>query len=139
MGTPEGPGYAAAMPSPPSPPRPRLVRPDEAPPAPAAPDRDGRRAASAWLLPLALAAALVAAAGWGLEARRATELAGRVAALEGALGAARAEIGARQRHLDLVRRAVVEAEAGMAALRVLAERDPAAAPEPSPAARPGGE
>lgn len=135
MGTPEGPGYAAGMSSPPSPPRPRLVRPDEAPPAPTAPGRGGRR--RAWLLPLALAAALVAAAGWGLEARRATGLAGRVAELEGALGAARAEIGARQRHLEEVRRAAVEAEAGMAALRALAERDPAAAPEAAPSARPG--
>jgi uncharacterized coiled-coil protein SlyX len=120
-----------SAPHPPS--RPRLVRPDDAPPAPA-----GAAARRAWLLPLALAAALVAAAGWGLAARRAITLEGQVAELSGALAAARAEISARQEHLEALRGAAAEVAASVAALRALAEQPPIpAAPVPPPAAAEG--
>lgn len=128
MGTTRRSATLPVMASPPTPPRPRLVRPDEPPPTPGPAEPAIRRT---WLLPLAIAAALVAAAGWGIEARRASGLAGQVTELTAALGAARAEIGARERHLESVRSAAAEAEAGVVALRALAERDPTAAVPPA--------
>jgi hypothetical protein len=115
------------------PPRPRLVRPEEpleAPPSPAP-----RRELPRWLLPaLLLAALVVAGVGWSSATRRAAALEARVAELAAALGAARAEIVARQRHLDAVRSAAAELEERVAALRALADRSPVPAPAaPAPA------
>jgi hypothetical protein len=82
-------------------------------------------------VPLAIAAALVAAAGWGLEARRAGALSDRVVALETQVRAQQAEIDARQRHLENVRGVTTAVEEQVSALRVLVERDPTAIP-PAP-------
>ena len=119
------------------PPGPRLVRPDDGPTAAAdAPRRTARRP---WLLALALAAALVAFAGWGITARRASGLEARVAELSGALDAARAEITARQRHLEALRGVAAEVEARVAELRTLAEQTPTApVVAPAPAGAPAG-
>lgn len=132
----------------PPPSRPRLVRPDEpsAPPlhaaAPAPPHRS-----RAWLPILAVVAALVAAGGWGLAARRATTLEARVGELESAVAAvraelagARSEIAAREQHLDALRDAAADVETRIAALRALAERGPApAAAAPGLEGAPGAE
>jgi hypothetical protein len=123
-------------PAPNPPPRPRLVRPDDAPPiAPAEAGRSPARPSR--LLPLALAvalaAALAAAVGWGVTARRAAGLEARLVELGAALETARAEITARQRHLEAVRGAAAEVEARVAALRALAEQPPA------PGAAPAGD
>ena len=117
------------VPTPPS--RPRLVRPEDAPAAASEPAQP--RARRLWLLPLALAAALVAAAGWGVTARRAAGLEARVAELGAALDAARAEITARQRHLEALRGAAAEVEARVAELRTLAEQTPTAPAAAAPA------
>jgi len=120
------------MPASTPPSRPRLVRPDEAlPPTAGTPRPSGRRA---WLLPLVVIVALLAAAGWGTASRRAAGLEAQVAELNGALEAARAEIAARQRHLEALRGAAAEVEARVAALRTLAEQPPTApvaAPAPA--------
>jgi hypothetical protein len=94
----------------------------------------------AWrLLPVLLAVALlVAAAGWGLAVRRAAGLEARVAELTGTLAAARAEIEARQRHLEALRGAAAEVEARVAELRALADRTPTAPVDPAPAEVPPG-
>jgi len=121
----------------PPPSRPRLVRPDEPVDPPAGEARPSGR--PGWLLPLALAATLIAAAGWGIEARRAAHLQARVVELGGALDAARAEITARQRHLEALRSAAAELEARVGALRTLAERSPTApSAAPAPAETPAG-
>jgi hypothetical protein len=106
------------------------VRADDTPPPAAGPPP---RAAArwSWLLPLAIAAALVAAGGWGLEARRSSQLADEVTRLDAALQAAQAEIGARTRHLASVRSAAARVEEEMAALRALAEQDPRSTPAPA--------
>jgi len=120
------------MPASTPPSRPRLVRPDEAlPPTAGTPRPSGRRA---WLLPPVVIVALLAAAGWGTASRRAAGLEAQVAELNGALEAARAEIAARQRHLEALRGAAAEVEARVAALRTLAEQPPTApvaAPAPA--------
>jgi len=120
------------MPASTPPSRPRLVRPDEAlPPTAGTPRPSGRRS---WLLLLVVIGALLAAAGWGTASRRAAGLEAQVAELNGALEAARAEIAARQRHLEALRGAAAEVEARVAALRTLAEQPPTApvaAPAPA--------
>ena len=119
------------------PPGPRLVRPEDGPSPPVAAPRPPTR--RAWLLPLALAAALVAFAGWGFSAHKASGLEARVAELSGALDAARAEITARQRHLESLRGAAAEVEARVAELRTLAEQTPTApVVAPAPAEAPAG-
>ncbi len=125
------------MPASTPPSRPRLVRPDEgSPPSPGAAPAPARWR---WLLPLALLAAFVAAAGWGAASRRAAGLEAQVHALSAALEAARAEITARQHHLEALRGAAAEVEARVGALRRLAEQAPTApvtTPAPAPAAAP---
>lgn len=130
----------------PPPPRPRLVRLDEAsaPPRDAAPARPRR--GRAWLPILAVVAALLAAGGWGLSARRAATLEARVGELEQAVAAvrselaeARAEITAREQHLEALRSAAADVEARVAALRALAEQGPARPAPPAPADAPGAE
>jgi hypothetical protein len=61
-----------------------------------------------------------------------------VAELGGALTAARAEIAARQRHLEALRGAAADVEARMAELRALAEQTPTAPVETPGAAAPAG-
>lgn len=134
-------GYAGAMVPPVTtpPPRPRLVRPADEPPAQVAagPTRPGRRSP---LLPAALAvataAALAAGGGWAVSSRRVAALESQVAELGGALDAARAEITARQLHLEELRGAAADLEDRVAALRVLAERAPTV---PAPPAVPAGD
>jgi hypothetical protein len=123
------------MPASPTPPGPRLVRADEAPPPAAAPPRPA--GGRAWLLPLIVLVALVAALGWGRASHRAADLEAQVTALTGALEAARSEITARQRHLEAVRGAAAEVEARVVELRALAERSPTA-PGALPPEAPGG-
>jgi len=125
------------MPASTPPSRPRLVRSDEAlQPAVGTPRASGRRA---WLLPLAVVVALVAAAGWATASRRAAGLEAQVAELSSALEAARGEIAARQRHLEALRGAAAEVEARVVALRSLAEQTPTAAvAAPPPAEAPAG-
>lgn len=87
-----------------------------------------------WLLPLAIAAALVAAGGWGLAGRRAAALTEQVAELEGRIRNQQAEIQARQDHLENLRSAAAAVEEQVSALRLLVDRDPAARmPAPDPA------
>lgn len=124
------------MPASPPPSRPRLVRPDDVSPPPDAARPTARRA---WLLPLALVAVVVAALGWGVASRRAAGLEAQVTTLSAALEAARAEITARQSHLEALRGATAEVEARVAELRRLAEQAPTApAAGPAPAAAPTG-
>jgi hypothetical protein len=127
------------MPATPPPSRPRLVRPDEPSPPPAEPSRARPPRGRGWLLALALAATLVAAAGWGSSSRRVAALEARVAELGGALTAARAEIAARQLHLEALRGAAADVEARVTALRALAAQTPAAPAEPPGAAPPGAD
>lgn len=87
-----------------------------------------------WLLPLAIAAALVAAVGWGLEGNRAAALRKQVAELEGRIRTQQAEIRARQDHLESLRGAAAAVDEQVSALRLLVDRDPTApAPAPPPA------
>jgi hypothetical protein len=117
-------------PTSPAAPGPRLVRPGDDEPS-ADPPVPQRRIG--WLLPLALAAALVAAAGWGLESRRAAALTAQVAGLETRLRAQQAEIAQRQRHLESIRSVTSAVEEQLSALRLLVDRDPAT---PAPARTP---
>ncbi len=107
---------------PPTAPRPRLVPTGEesssANPVPP-PDRS-----LGLLLPLAIAAALVAAVGWGLEARRVAALTEQVAALESRSQAQQAEIAARQAHLESLRSVAAAVEEQVSALRLLADQEP---------------
>ncbi len=115
-------------------PRPRLVKRAEDSTS-ADPVRVGRRLG--WLLPLAIAAALVAAIGWGLEGRRAAVLTEQVAELEAQVQVQRAEIAARQEHLESLRSVAAAVEEQVATLRLLVDRDPTApvSPPPPPDAR----
>ena len=116
---------------PPAAPRPRLVQPGgESSSADAVPpDRS-----IGWLLPLAIAAALAAAVGWGLEGRRAAALTEQVADLETRIEAQQAEIAARQDHLESLRNVAAAVEEQVSALRLLVDQDPTARlPEPTPA------
>jgi hypothetical protein len=82
---------------------------------------------------------LVAALGWGAASRRAAGLEARVDELTAALGTARAEITARQQHLESLRGAAAEVEARVAELRRLAEQTPTApVAAPAPPAAPTG-
>lgn len=110
---------------------PRLVKAGGEPPSvdPVPPDRR-----IGWLLPLAIAAALVAAGGWGLEGRRAAALTEQVAELEGRIRTQQAEIQARQDHLESLRSAAAAVDEQVSALRLLVDRDPTArVPAPNPA------
>lgn len=89
-----------------------------------------------WLVPLAIAAALVAAVGWSLEARRAGALSDQIVALESRVRVQQADIDARQRHLDNVRSVTTAVEEQVSALRILVERDPTADPPASPSRAP---
>lgn len=77
-----------------------------------------------WLLPLAIAAALVAAVGWSLEGRRAAALTEQVAELQGRVEVQQAEIQARQDHLESLRSVAAAVEEQVSALRLLVDRDP---------------
>ncbi len=109
---------------------PRLVKPED---DAAVADEPSPHRRIGWLLPLAIAAALVAAIGWGLESRRAAALTTQVAELEARVQAQRLEILRRQRHLESVRSVTSAVEEQVSALRLLVDRDPAA---PAPAGRP---
>ena len=86
-----------------------------------------------WLLPLAIAAALVAAVGWGLEGNRAASLRKQVTELEGRIRTQQAEIRARQGHLESLRGAAAAVDEQVSALRLLVDQDPTApAPAPPP-------
>jgi hypothetical protein len=68
-----------------------------------------------------------------MAVRRAAALEARVAELGSALEAARAEITARQRHLEALRGVAAEVEARVTELRTLAEQTPSASVAPAPA------
>ena len=104
---------------------PRLVRPGDAASGPPAPTSVTTRTGGRWLLPLALAAALVGAAAWGVEARRARALEAEVTALATSLRAAEAEVAAYRGHLDAIRGGVAGVRERLDALQALAARDPA--------------
>jgi hypothetical protein len=111
---------------------PRLVRPGEASPSPAPAPRPTGSGGGRWLLPVALAAALVAAGAWALEARRAGALEMRVRELSQALRNAEDEIAAQRRHLAEIRGGVAGVRERLDALEAMTAKDPAPpAVEPS--------
>lgn len=104
---------------------PRLVRSGDAPSGQPPASSVTGRTAGRWALPLALAIALVAAAAWSVELRRADALALRVRELSRALRSAEAQIDADRRHLGEIRDGVAGVRERLDALQALAAKDPA--------------